>query len=177
MIEIVSAASLGWKILAKTPRLAGWVLRCVFPIAKCRDQLRVSVPGNQARFELLKMRPTPALIGLVVEIYNPLPFAVSVEFHSAQASLNSAGFLGAVLNSRCTISASGFASICLPEFALMEQTANWILGNANECARLSFHLHWRCTSSIQNWESEKAFDFIAYVNRDAKQAPGKGTHE
>lgn len=75
-VTILSAARLVWQVLAKAPWLTRWLLRRAFLVSECRTRFMVDMPGNNARFELLSIRPSPALVGLEVRIYNSLPFAV-----------------------------------------------------------------------------------------------------
>lgn len=96
----ISAARLGWQLLAKVPWLARWLLHHVFPVNKCKDRFLVDVPGTHARFELLSIRPSPVLTGLEVRVYNPLPFAVEFSTFNLKCSIDSIVLLDAVLNSK-----------------------------------------------------------------------------
>ncbi|MFZ2207298.1 MAG: hypothetical protein WAV22_01370 [Porticoccaceae bacterium] len=167
--ESISYPSLGWQLLAKVPWLARWLLRRAFPINKCKERFLVEMPGNHTRFELLSVRPSPALTGLEVRVYNALPFAVDFSAFRLTASINSTGLLDTVLNSNYRIPASGHARIPLSEIGLSDQQANWVRGLPRECARIQVNLHWRCTSSIHDWDAQDTYDCLAYVNKDTAE--------
>lgn len=160
---IISAARLGWQLLAKLPWLTRWLLRRVFPVSECRTRFLVDIPSNHARFELMAVRPSLALVGLKVRVYNPLPFAVEFSALRLTASIDSAGLLDVVLNSKHLIPAAGFARIPLHEISLSDQQANWVRGLQRECTRVQLNLHWRCTSAIHDWEGQGSYECIAYV--------------
>lgn len=162
----ISYPSLGWQLLAKAPWLTRWLLRRFFPIGECRTRFLVDMPGNHTRFELLSVRPSPALTGLEVRVYNPLPFVVGFSAFRLTTSIDSVGLLDAVLNSKYRIPASGHARIPLPEIGLSDQQVNWIRGLQRECARIQLNLHWRCTSSVHDWEAQGTYECLVYVNKD-----------
>lgn len=163
---IISAARLGWQLLAKLPWLTRWLLRRVFPVNKCKEQFLVEMPGSHARFELLSIRPSPALTGLEVRVYNPLPFPVEICAFRLTANIDSTNLLDAVLNSKHRIPAAGHGRITLPEVALSDQQVNWVRRLRRECTRIQLNLHWRCTSTIQDWEAQGDYECLAYINED-----------
>ena len=156
----------GWQLLAKLPLLSRWMLRRVFPVSECKVRFGVEMPGNNARFELMSVRPSPALTGLAVRIHNLLPFPVSFSAFRLIASIESAGLLDAVLNTSAQIPAASFARITFPEIGLADQQANWVRGLQRECARVQLNLHWRCTSAIHDWETQGSYEFLAQINKD-----------
>lgn len=166
---ILSAARLSWQMLAKVPWFARWLLRRVFPVSKCQERLMVDIPGNHTHFELLSVRPSPALTGLEVRVYNALPFTVAFSTFRLTANIDSTGLLDAVLNSTYRIPAAGHARIPLSEIGLSVQQANWVRGLQRECARIQLNLHWCCTSSIHDWEAQGTYDCLAYVNKDTTE--------
>ena len=166
---IISSARLGWQLLAKVPLLAGWLLRRVFPANKCNDRFLVDVPGTHARFELLSTRPSPALTGLEMRVYNPLPFAVEFNAVRLTSTIDSVNLLDAVLNSKHRIPAAGYARISLPEISLTDQQAKWVGRLQRECTRIQINLHWRCTSTIHDWEAQGSYECLAYINKDTAE--------
>jgi hypothetical protein len=168
---ILASARLGWQLLAKIPWLTRWVLRHFFPISKCKALFQVDVPGNHARFELLSIRPSPALVGLEVRVYNPLPFAVEFETFRLTANIDGTGVLNAVLNTKHCIPATGSAHVALPEIGLSDSEANWVRERESECVRLGLELHWRCKSTIHDWQDQGTYTSLVYVNRDRGEGP------
>lgn len=163
---ILFAARMGWQLLAKAPWLTRWLLRRAFPVSECKTRFLVDMPGNHARFELLSIRPSAALVGLEVRVYNPLPFAVDFSTFRLTSSIDSTGLLDAVLNSKHLVPAAGFARIPLHEIGLADQQANWVRQLRRECARVQVTLHWRCASTIHDWEGQGTYECNAYVNMD-----------
>jgi len=168
---VISSTRLGWQLLAKIPWLAAWLLRRFFPIDKCKTQFSVDMPGTHVRFELRSVRPSSALVGLEVRVHNFLPFAVEFSGFRLTSGIDSFVLLDAVLNTKCRIPAAGAARIPLPEIGLTDQQANWVRRLQRECTRVQLNLHWRCTSTIHDWEGQGSYDCIAYVNKDSAE-PG-----
>lgn len=166
VVTVISAARLIWQMLAKIPWLARCLLRRVFSVSECRDKFLVDMPGSHARFELLMIRPSLALTGLELLVYNPLPFAVEFSPFRLVANINSTGLLDVVLNSKKIIPAAGFARIPMHEISLTEQQANWVQRLHRECTRVQLNLQWRCTSDIHHWEGQGTYECVVYINRD-----------
>lgn len=167
---IISGARIGWQVLAKMPWLTCWLLRRFFPVSKCKSRFLVDMPGNHARFELLSVRPSPALVGLEIHVFNPLPFAVEFETFRLTANVDSTRLVDAVLNTRHLVPATGSARIPLPEIGLTDQQANWVRDRQKKCTRVQVNLHWRCKSTIHSWESQDAYECLAYVNKNDSEA-------
>jgi hypothetical protein len=148
------------------------VLRRAFPLAECRSRFAVDTPGNQARFELLSIRPSPALVGIEIRVHNLLPFPVMFEAFRLTSSIDSTGFLDTVLNERHSIPAAGFARIALPEVGLTDSQAKWVRALDRDCTRVRLILHWRCFSAVHNWEDQGSHEALLYINRDGSSLPG-----
>lgn len=163
---IIASARMGWQLLAKIPWLTRLLLCRAFPISKCQILLAVDMPGNHARFELLRMRPLAALIGLEVRAHNHLPFDVEFELWRLTAAIDSNALLDATLNTRYTIPATGSARISLPEISLSDQQANWTRAKGDDCVRVRLELYWRCQSPFHDWQDQGGYESLIYLNRD-----------
>ena len=86
---IIATARMGWRLLAKMPWLTRVLLRRAFPISKCKKLLVVDVPGNRARFELLRARPSAALSGVEVTLHNHLPFDLECTWRNISRNYDS----------------------------------------------------------------------------------------
>lgn len=163
---IIATARMGWRLLAKMPWLMRVLLRRAFPISKCKKLLVVDVPGNYARFELLQVRPSAALIGLEVSLHNHLPFDVELEAWRLVVTIDSNAILDVALNTQYTIPATGSARIPLPEIGLSDRQASWVDAQCDDCVRIQVGLHWRCTSAFHSWQDQQTFESLVYVNSD-----------
>lgn len=167
---ILASARMGWQLLAKIPWLTRLLLRRVFPIGECKRLLAVDMPGNHARFELLRVRPSAALVGLEVSLHNHLPFDVEFEAWRLTMTIDSYAVLDAVLNTQHTIPATGGARIPLPEISLSDQQAGWVGARCDNCVRIQVGLHWRCISAFHDWQDQGTYESLAYVNSDRTDA-------
>ena len=169
MIEaaaIVASARVGWQLLAKIPWLTRLLLRRVFPISKCKRLFMVEMPGNYARFELLQVRPSAALIGLDVSLHNHLPFDVELEAWRLVVTIDNNAILDVVLNTQHTIPATGSARIPLPEIGLSDRQASWVDAQCDDCVRIQVGLHWRCASAFHDWQDQGTYQNLVKVNSD-----------
>lgn len=130
------------------------------------------MPGNHARFELLSIRPSPALVGVELRLYNVLPFPVTLEVFRLTSTIDSTGFLETVLNERQRIPAVGFARIPLPEIGLTDSQAEWVRARNRDCTMVQLSLHWRCASPVHDWEGQGTYEALLYVNKDVGPSPG-----
>jgi hypothetical protein len=168
---VLYAARLGWQLLAKVPWLSRLLLRRAFPIAECQTRLAVDMPGNHARFELLSIRPSRALVGVELRLHNVLPFPVTFEAFRLTSTIDSTGFLDTALNERHHIPAVGFARIPLPEIGLTDSQAKWVRALNRDCTRVQLTLHWRCASQVHDWEGQGTYEALLYINKDASSLP------
>lgn len=166
-IEVTEAAKLLWQVVARIPWLRLLLRRFGFPLQKCRTKFRVSVSGAQAGFELKQVRPAPALRGVTIEIYNPLPFAVSFTAYQAIVSIDSAIITEPVLNSPFKVPAAGFATLSLPELSLAERVVDRI---PDSYCRIKIELRWHCSSVIHEWHGSGAYELVVSVQKDSKPA-------
>ncbi|MEX0735156.1 MAG: hypothetical protein WD051_11075 [Steroidobacteraceae bacterium] len=171
---VLYAARLVWQLLGKVPWLSRLLLRRAFPIAECQRRLAVDMPGNHARFELLSIRPSPALVGVQLRLHNVLPFPVTFEASRLISTIDSTGFLDIVLNERHCIPAAGFARIPLPEIGLTSSQAGWVRALNRDCTRVQLKLHWRCASPVHDWEGQGTYEGLLYVNKDGSPLSGSG---
>lgn len=169
---VLYVARLGWQLLGRIPWLSRVVLRRAFPIHECRNRFAVDMPGNHARFELLSMRPSPALVGIELRLHNLLPFPVRFEAFRLTSSIDSTGFLDTVLNERHSIPAASFARIALPEIGLTDSQANWVRALKRDCTTVRLILRWRCSSAVHGWEDQGSHEALLYINKDGNSIPG-----
>lgn len=165
-VTTIASARLGWQVLAKVPWLSRRLLRRAFPITRCKSLFTVEAPGNQARFELLEERPSPALTSVEVTLHNHLPFRVEFEGYRLSVSIDSYGLLDAVENSICMVPATGLSSVRLPDIALSDQQARWVRARSGDSVRIALVLYWRCRSSFHDWEDQHSYDRLVYVNKN-----------
>ncbi|MDT8429192.1 MAG: hypothetical protein RQ757_10545 [Pseudomonadales bacterium] len=163
---VLSAARLGWQLLARIPWLSGWLLGQVFPASKCKTLLQVDVSGNHSCFELLSTRPSHALVHLEVRVYNALPFTVELDVSRLQGGIDSSNLLDTALNTKLAVPAAGFGRIVLPEITLTNQQTNWICNLSREYTRVQLTLHWRCKSTIHNWDDSGTYEFPVFIRAD-----------
>lgn len=163
---IIASARMSWQLLARIPRLAGWMLRLAFPVSKCKTLLVVDMPGSHARLELLRVRPSAALIGVEVTLHNHLPFDVEFEVWRLTMNINSSAVLDAVLNTRHSVPATASARIPLLEISLSDQQADWLRVQSDDCVRAQVGLHWRCKSVIHDWQDHGSYECLVYSNKD-----------
>jgi hypothetical protein len=167
---IIASTRMGWQLLAKIPWLTRLLLRRAFPISKCRRLLAIDMPGNHARFELMRVRPSAALTGLEVSVHNHLPFDVEFEAWRLTMNINSNGVLDVVLNTQHKIPATGSARISLSEISLSDRQTGWVGALGDNCVRIQVGLHWRCSSAFHNWQDQGIYESLVYVNRDRTEA-------
>lgn len=163
---IISAARIGWQLLAKVPWLTGGILRRVFPVSACRDQLRVDLLGSHSAFELLEARPSHALANLELRVYNRLPFAVTTEATRLQARIDSSNVLDVLLKTTLIVPAAGTGHVGLPEISLTEQQVQWVRNLRREYTRVNFTLHWYCNSRVHAWEASGESTFPVFIRTD-----------
>ena len=155
-----------WRILAKVPWLTRLLLPQAFPVSRCRALLVVDAPGSHVRFELLRVRPSAALLGVEATLHNHLPFHVEIEVYRLSVAIDSVGLLDAVQNTKCTAPAAGSVSVQFPEVTLSNHQADWVRARQGGSVRIHLSLSWRCRSSFRTWEDQKGFGSLAYVNKD-----------
>lgn len=161
---VLSAARLGWQLLARIPWLSVWLLRRCFPVPRCKDMLTIELSGNHSSFELLPDRPSHTLTGLKLHVYNPLPFSFDLEGCRLQADIDSRKLLDEPLNIRQIVPASGFARIPLLEIGLTDRQVTWVKELSREYTRVQFSLNWRCHSVIREWADSGIYEFPVFVH-------------
>ena len=166
---IIATARMGWRLLAKMPWLMRVLLRRAFPISKCKKLLVVDVPGNRARFELSRARPSAALSGVEVTLHNHLPFDLEFEVWRLTMNIDSSAVLDAVLNTRHTVPTTGGAQILIPEISLSDRQVRWVDTQRDDSIRIQVGLHWRCTSAFHSWQDQQTFESLVYVNSDCTE--------
>lgn len=163
---IVTTTQYGWRIVAKLPLISQWLIRWRFPVGKCRGLLAVSLPSNDARFELMRIRPSYGLIGLNFRLHNHLPFDVTFDAFRLTATIDSNSLLDQVLNTTVLVPGAASALISLPEIPLSNQQADWLRNLKRESARVRITLHSRCRSSFHHWDDQHSSEFLVSINAD-----------
>jgi len=163
---IVASARISWQCLAKLAALGRLLLRWKFPISKCKELLIVEVSANQAQFELLRVRPSAGVAGLVMRLHNHLPFQIEFEIHELSVSIDSRCLLTQPLNTQCSIPATGSATIRLTEMGLTDQQANWVRNSDRASVRAQVELSWRCRSPVRDWVGQKSECLLVSISKD-----------
>lgn len=153
-----------WRVAARLPAcVVGSFIRRRYAD---RSGLVFYAVGNGCRFELLGVRPMPALCGIDVVVHNLLPFDVLLNLQHMECTIDSTKVLGIPQNLSVRIPASASARISIPEIPLSEQQINWIKALNRDFTFARINMRWRCKSKFSELDWSETFDVTAFINKD-----------
>lgn len=160
-----------WAILAKATvsRIFGWfpswILRRLFNQQRMKEGIHITLAANSLRFEILNIRPVPALCGVQIHLSNFLPFPIHANFSNIELSISSQQWLSQPLNHSMAISASSHTTTMLPEIQIPQRLVDFLHESNNGCVYVGFNVKVQITSKVYSPLIEPLLNGYAFVHR------------